>query len=170
MQEPNLLQSRWISLFVWLAVLAALVYSSRFAVEQTITADLGTTLRNVYSTDPSEDIEISTFFRLGVGIFLISQLLSAWLKFAFMTDELFAAFILTRDPEKSFALFGAFIGFGIATEANGEEAEVDNEAENINTAPSTISRVLRPIAIIWAVLLVYPILLEIVIKTFDAES
>lgn len=167
MQEPNLLQSRWISLFVWLAVLAALVYSSRFAVEQTITADLGTSLRSVYS-DANGDLETSTFFRLGVGIFLISQLLSAWLKFAFMTDEFFAALVLTRDGDKYFALFAAFVGFSTTDETDEGESSDEDMTGNINTASSNITRVLRPIAVMWAVLLVYPILLEIVIKVFDS--
>jgi hypothetical protein len=171
MKEESIVQERWIAFLLWVVVLAAVIYTSRYVVEQSIVGDLGTVLRTsaiFNNINDRERIEVSTLARLVLILVLVSQMLWAWIKFVFLTDEFVAVFVKSEISEQKVSLFSAFLGFGTDS---AEETENNDEAEAayLDSAPSNIGGILRPLGYLWVTLLLSPITIEIIAKLFDSE-
>lgn len=171
MKEESIVQERWIAFLLWVVVLAALIYTSRYVVEQSIVGDLGTALRTsaiFNNINDREKIEFSTFARLALILVLVGQMLWAWIKFVFLTDEFVAVFVKSEISEQKVSLFSAFLGFGTDLAEDTKTTDGDDTAY-LDSTPSNIGAILRPLGYLWVTLLLSPITIEFIAKLFDSE-
>lgn len=152
----------WIAAIMWLALLLALLVTSRYALTLPFTNAEYLGLVGGYTRGEAEDPTVLDFVNLGFVVLMIVQLGAAWFRFLDVTQDIITA---SAKGENLLANFLVYL-------VDDSEAEDEQEAPNPLLADYTdVGKVLRSLGYTWLVLMLAPPITVIVGKLFsNADS
>lgn len=150
----------WIPALIWVALLAALVYTSTTSAQSILSGTQNFIILSLNTGIQGGSIQILYF---ALTLALIFFLVNAWLKFASLTTDLVAALAGSRAFAKAGALF-----FYWLVPFESQEDEETKEGEEPDWDPADVETtyvtgVVRWVAYSWVVLILSPGLISIVI-------
>jgi len=165
MEEEQLASRRlplWMGFGVWVAMLAALLVTSKYAVSMISTGGFlwqmwsqVATSAYTAASDQAFSPTAAAMVMAGSALTLVAVVLigSAWLKFATLSHSLIVSYAWLEQGEGESTVFSDLLNFPEAgDEGDGEEADLDlDQAEG-----TLVGDMVRHLAFAWAVLLLIP--------------
>jgi len=150
----------WIPALIWVALLAALVYTSTTSAQSILSGTQNFIILSINTGIQGGAVQILYFILTVALIFFLGN---AWLKFASLTTDLIAAMAGSQAFAKAGALFSYWLVlFESRIDEEMEEGQgTDWEPEDVET--TYVTGVVRWLAYSWAVLILSPGLISVVI-------
>jgi len=155
---------KWLAIAVWLALLAALLYTSG----RSTTLVLGGSLSNFLQLqgmirqmgNGEGGFTILAVINLVLVAVLVSQIVGAWLKFVTLTTELVISYAQTEAEQKG-SLFFDLLVFPMLSDYEGDGDEDETEPDPVNADSTLVSDVLQPLAYAWVIIILTPAMVTV---------
>lgn len=162
------LHDKWMAMVIWLALLVAVIYTSTNGTVLSYAGSLTNYLRNFATADLLDNPFRAPILLVVIGGLIctglfIHQLVTAWLKFAELTRDLVVAYAKMSQGEAVNTIFMDWLIFSNAVEVNSDETAKYDEVDPDEAESSAVSDILRPLAFAWALILIAPPLLSLVV-------
>jgi hypothetical protein len=155
---------KWLAIAVWLALLAALLYTSG----RSTTLVLGGSLSNFLQLQgmvrqvgsDGGGFTILAVVNLVLVAILVSQIVGAWLKFASLTTELVISYAQT-EAEQQGSLFSDLLVFPMLSDYEETGDEDKTELDPADADSTLVSDVLQPLAYAWVIIILTPAIVTV---------
>lgn len=157
MEDPSVVESRnrhnkWIAALLWMALLAAIVYTSSAALSMLLSASFLSTGMSALSGDYNSSgggVIVGGLF----AIVVIVLLLTAWLQFVDLSRSLIVSYAWLEEQDKESTLFYDLLVYPSFSD-DADLPDKDAASTDFDRAQSTlVSNVIRYLAFTWAAML-----------------
>ena len=161
-ESPSRSHHRWIAFGMWLALLAATLMTSKFAISPVTTGGYLWQLWTQFASSQYAPSGASTGSPTATAMAIVGSVLAltaivliliAWLKFAWLSQELIVSYAWLEQQEEESTIFSDLLKL---PETGDQGIEGADEPDLDQAEGTLVSDIVRYLAFAWAVLLVIP--------------